>query len=298
MQLNIFLQIAKLIFAELEGAVGCGYKHDQLHIFVETENICMIQQKAKNLLKEHGIEVCVVQSGSREYGKFMNYTVGSKIETGKHATLGGFVKKTNDIYVLLAKHVAELSEDVRMAVDNRKIAKVLPQYNLHGKLDIAVAKVDESVLKICDTRFMDSSGECMVTRLHTLNSEADVKFLQYLPVHIWGAFSSPGKGKITIPEYYVKTMEKLILVEDLEEMGDDQAENDKKRFAKDGDSGAVVCADEIDGGCVRVISMLSGSRNWQEIKSSPRLPQEYITVPLQYGIKQLNEAYGGNFELC
>lgn len=287
------------IIRNIDGAIGCGFRHSSLFIHVDNPNaIDMAETQAKRVLERYNISDFTIVLGSRQVKEF-SIGVGTKV-SGRHVkgTLGGFATNEGTVHGLLARHFVESCPN-QFIVDenNQKIGTVQASEN-RGSLDIAAAKMEISVLNGCDLRFKDSYGDHMTSKLYPFSStETIIEDLQDLPVHIWGSASTPGRGKIIVPEYFVPDMDRLVLVEDLEGDGKTKLEKNK-RFASPGDSGSVVCSNDIDGDYVQVISMFMGSINFNEVEADPKLKGNYLSFRMGSGLEQLNDEIGGTFFLC
>lgn len=252
-------------------------------------------------MQKFGIAEVAIVAGSKEVKMFSLVEVGSSLSNSiRCATLGGFAKNNDTVHVLMARHFAECSQNVFVIDENNrkhKIAKVLTTDGVRGNLDIAAAELEKAALRVCDTHFKESGGDYNTSCLYLFDTDDFHSYLKDLPVHIWGSSSSPGLGKIIIPDFHHINGMRLVLVEDME--GDGAAPiEERNRFAKEGDSGAVICSDDIDGEHVKVISMLMGCNNFKEAEENQSVKQTYLTFRMNSALQQLNKEHNKNFELC
>lgn len=281
----------------MKGVTGCGYRFLILDIYINDklteEDKIRSKIELRNIIEKHKIERFVFRD-EHNFVPFC-FNVGSRIFASHYnATLGGFAKRGNKqtLCILLSRHVSLSTTFISAELDDGKrelIAEVLPQKQVTGPfdVDISVADVIHHFQTKCSKQFRDRYGNPKVSRLVQFE-ESELDWMSGLPVHIWGAASSPGHGLIICPEYYVSMgghdISRYVKIEDLCH-GDD--------FAKPGDSGAIVCADDIAGHCVHVISMLMGSF----CEGNTRQTNKYLSFRLKDGLFQLREEYGEDFEL-
>lgn len=305
----MFFQVPKELFKTIPSATGCGYRYNTFQVWLDQNAECNeneITEKAKNILSAHGIENFVVCLGEKEWTKYCTYSVGSEIytDTGSGNTyryivgsLGGFAKMTpgEHLCLLTAKHVTVQRRDVNATPDNKtgvhtRIARALAPINANApsNLDIAACKVDEEAVRNCEKRFKDSDGYPIRSKLFT---GIQLSTLSALDVHIWGAKSKPGKGRISVSKVYHRTDESMKVFIAIEEIPEAGVASEK--FAKEGDSGAIVCADDPDGKFVHVISMLMGGKMFDRDDRK----QKYMTFLLSEGLNQLSLQQNANFEI-
>jgi hypothetical protein len=166
-------------------------------------------------------------------------------------------------------------------------AYVLPFRNhVEISTDIAIAKVVESEHRNCQFYFKDDSGNPLPSTLYLFE---DLQWLNGLPDYIWGATSRPGHGVIVSTVNYMLNREDPVLrIEDQEPVQGQTI----TRFARLGDSGAIVCAESIDGDTVIVMAMFSGSPNFSKTEANPHEKREYIAFRLNRGLNQLRREHG------
>lgn len=290
--------MARQILA-VEGVTGCGYRYTTLDIFLRdnlsNETRDLSEDKLTVMMSNNGIQnfkFRIEQEAVTVYAE-----VGTQVTSlsEKNASLGGFAKKgvagNDELCVLLARHFANLGKPVYVRQPNggkRLMAHVLdPNVKIECPLDIAVASVLKNVRGDCQTQFRNGDGEQSTSSLFEFEPN-DLDYLTGIPVHIWGAASSPGHGIIITAEHFVQGMNRLVRIED----------RDQKRivrFAKNGDSGAIVCADHPDGEFVHVVSMLMGSP-LDDVGEDQK--KEYLSLRLKDGLLQLQQEHNADFRLC
>ncbi|XP_053383494.1 uncharacterized protein LOC128549845 [Mercenaria mercenaria] len=213
----------------------------------------------------------------------------------KRGTLGCFVnlkqgqrRSRSKQCAILARHVAEHCNDLYHVSDgrDRKIGSIIPATCVkeHGSLDIAAAEMHEQP-DVDGIRFKDSDRNLLPGRMHEYRG-GDRIIRKGRKVYIWGATSNPGRGIITAPEIIIDGMkDPLIQIEDKDE-------NEGTHFAREGDSGAIVCADDPEEKCVHALAMVVGSSSASQTK------REYLTIPLSRGLAQIQDQTGKHVELC
>ncbi|XP_052765768.1 uncharacterized protein LOC128207015 [Mya arenaria] len=296
-------EMARAVFDNVHNAVGCGYRLGSFNIFVKETEIEQYSEETiqdiRSVLKPYGITDFILRSDPKEVMMFSGCKVGSAISAMGVGTLGGFARKGNETCALIAKHVAGEVTHLSL-IDERNNDEIVigtiltpsvdtPLVDL--PVDIAAATLNNVTT---DTLFKNSDKEPMQSRLFDFIS-GDIDFLEGLHVYIWGAKTNPGSGKITMAEFIRNTFTKCIAIEDLDPDEVDGDEN-PQHFAKEGDSGSIVCADDMDGQCVHVISMLMGLKLNRATEKS--IPRQYMSFYLQQGLTQLQHEHGEPFQLC
>lgn len=228
--------------------------------------------------------------------------VGSTISVKRKGTLGGFARlgKSKDLCVILARHLADQGKPLFLQSTTNEDQKTLfghvlePKTTIerYGTLDIALAKVLKACRKNCVVEFKDEDGISLPSEVFKFK---DISPLFGLPVHIWGATSSPGLGKIVIPVLYMKEMEEKFMK--IESRDSYDVSSSAVEFAKEGDSGAVVCANTPDGETLTVLAMLMGSAHNNEDTGTTE-KQQYVCFRLINGLEQLQKEQMANVELC
>ncbi|XP_053382561.1 uncharacterized protein LOC123540597 isoform X2 [Mercenaria mercenaria] len=268
---------------------SCGYRFSTFLIYTK-DGLCSeeLSQKINRVLEEHGItEYSIVTS---DINTFSTCHVGKKIAVKDTkndrkvcGTLGGFAHTSSGEsernWALISRHVASCSSDRNLYVENgeeRVVAKIMKQIH-EGEtekqyLDIAAACLENDVEIGYDTRYITEENVLVPGKLCNYDTEK----LRGLPVHIKGASTPLGLGTVTIPEQSsvqnYDLGENYVVVEDREEHG---------AFCKEGDSGAIVCAEHPDkyGEEVQLISMVVGENCGRK--------GSYATVRLDKGLAQL-----------
>jgi hypothetical protein len=263
----------------------------------------MAEVQVQTIADKHGINEFKIRLEQEVITEFAEYEVGSTLTSrqNRSASLGGFALKgeTKDLSLLVARHFADDGKPVyvRDEKGNKCIfAHIIPP-NVHERfatLDIAAGLVLKKERSKCLTMFKDHCGTPLASELSSFENEAEIEWLKGLPVHIWGASSSPGLGKIIIPDFYVEGMKRLVKIEDRHPVDKEEI----VPFSKEGDSGAIVCADDPDGEKVHVVSMVTGSSNYEEKQQNPDIKGEYLSIRLKDGLMQLEKVHGDTFNLC
>ncbi|XP_045182199.2 uncharacterized protein LOC123540937 isoform X2 [Mercenaria mercenaria] len=294
-----------------------GYRYSKFHIYAleinEEENKRKRNNEIDQVLHRNGIfdyEVTQCTDNVKPL-MYVGASVEARSETSvsvrtrksstsvtKRGTLGCFVnlkhrrrRLRSKQCAILARHVAEHCSDLYHVSDDqdRKIASILPAtcVNENGSLDIAAAEMHEQ-LDEDGIRFKDSDRNLLPGRMHEYNGE-DKIIRSGKRVHIWGATSNPGHGVITAPEIIYEGMkDPLIQIEDKDA-------TEETRFARGGDSGAMVCADDPEGNCVHALAVVMGIPANVQAKQTKR---EYLTIPLSRGLAQIQRQTDKHVELC
>ncbi|WAR20346.1 hypothetical protein MAR_002184 [Mya arenaria] len=244
------------------------------------------------------------------------YKCGHKVfESPASGTLGCFVHNIGgptrpyDIYALISRHVAMFQVADDFVIDGCDVGKVLsPMVGFH---DIAVAGMHNSQLPWLDEKFKTETRDDK--RCHVFDFKEDddetLDYLSGLPVHIWGASSSPGVGRIAI-EHCVSygfggQICSGIIIEDRRYL--------KKPFSKPGDSGSIICSFNIRNDSLFALGMVCGEYKKQVTGPKQRLVDhalpvsesqrktkgtgQYYALRIDEGLKQLSENHGGRFVL-
>ncbi|XP_045181510.2 uncharacterized protein LOC123540491 isoform X2 [Mercenaria mercenaria] len=298
---KISKKLRKSLFALSPSIKRIAYRYNKFYVYAVKERKeyeMERNQKIRDVLKEHGIDECEIAPCS-EHIKELSH-VGAKIRAGetKYGTLSCFInirerrRRRERQGFVLSKHVAQGCTNVYIANGRRRqLGTILPETNRyeHGSLDIAAAELHEEIRQI-DTTFRDSRADPLNGCLHRYTG-ADKIVRTGRKVHIWGANSRPGLGVITAPEVIYDGMKNpLIQVEDKDV-------TDGMRFAEEGDSGAIVCADDPDKKCVHALAMVVGTPTDETGEASANSKREYLTLPLSKGFEQIEKAINGDIEL-
>ncbi|XP_052764779.1 uncharacterized protein LOC128206406 isoform X2 [Mya arenaria] len=345
--------IADAIFNEVEEIKTMGNRFGTFVFFVENAERYDEEQKQQVI---HRLNECLekktihlgnylVRFGTKEIRLSDNICrVGSKVVTAgsSFGTLGGFAEQFEGIVTstcaITAKHVVENPDLKVFKIEraNRKdtiVANILrPRQDLVQlyPVDICAARIMEKDMTVCRKKQRNADFEESESNVLTFEGQ-DRSELQGLPVHIWGATSNPGHGKITVANLYEKHQKYMVGIEDLETSSDSDEEGASAGashttgnlvFAKEGDSGAIVCADQFIRGktAVNAISILTGEKTHdderrvraksnsatqdeQNYTVTPNTPttkgkKMYVSFQLEEGLRQLSQMHNCDFEFC
>jgi hypothetical protein len=260
-------------------------------VFVDDMHNDKINSAIKDVLKSHNIFDFKIVPAICTYKSFLG--VGAKVCPTKGVTpygsLGGFAKKnSHDMCALISRHVAIHSQDKKVSfisgkrsIQSNIISETVPIDSTEPILDISATEILSSDVSKCDTKFKSEEGVCTTGK----DCIYDETHLSSRRVHLWGTVSTPGLGIITMPEIRDRNSnedEAYIIVEN--------RDNSTTVMCKEGDSGAMVCADDDYGSGVEVISMLMG----EDTKN----PGKYATLRIDKGLKQLERQTDSSFRLC
>ncbi|XP_053389805.1 uncharacterized protein LOC123527732, partial [Mercenaria mercenaria] len=273
----------------------CGYRYSTLHINVEHisdsfENDRRNEKIKAFLSRKHinDYRIDIIESQIKEY----NY-VGAEIqsETRTKATLGCFsvYRKGNQktVCCLLSKHFVLGSS--RIFVDDKvHFGTVLPATNEEGGQDIAAAKIVERHLQDLDMNFKNYEDQ---PRPAFLYDNTDNKMLQDQPVYLRGAMTKLGVGTIHIPTLQCCDDTDADYIQIID--GNFTLKMPFERLAVEGDSGSIICMDELGTKNVCVISMLMG----ELLRKSEEEQRVYSTLRLSCALKYLEDKTQGKFIL-
>lgn len=281
-------------------------------VFVDLKNPEeKLTKDIKKVLKKHGIKKCsVVSSFINEYG----CASGSKAEvkpTGNdsfkyYGTLGGYVyvDDKEKLAALISRHVAKTSCDGRVDISNeacsvhgqimpevyteecsrREAAAVTRSNTVH---DAVLAYIDEEDKDNCNFNYITENREPVP------GIQCQLQSLKRLPVHIAGAKTPLGLGKVAISK--CDEVQQALAREDSYVYVEDRKRSqglDPKPFCKEGDSGSMVCTHDPDtnGERVQLISIVMG-----EVFGEAGL---YCTVKLKDTLEQIEKETGRTLSLC
>lgn len=278
---------------------GFGYRYSTFVINIEhSADEEERMEKIKMFLKGHGINDIQFNFVTKSITEYLH--VGAEVRKSENGepfgTLGAFAQftkagKTNPS-AIISKHVAERLTSRKLYIkeneSTREVGDVIGETLTEGTYDIASAKLHPEYEGKYDPSFKNSDNEPREGLLYDGRCE-----LQSLPVHIFGAKTSPGKGIIVIPELRYESPETYIQVQDRQAAGGAPVQ----RMAEPGDSGSIICADTLDDDKVHVIAMLIGSDNHTEERVNPNVRRSYIALPLLQGVQQLENLTAGKFLL-
>ncbi|XP_060594372.1 uncharacterized protein LOC132748752 [Ruditapes philippinarum] len=193
---------------------------------------------------------------------------------------------------LVSRHVAIHSKDMHVSLldQNSSIRSKLIQETVANKcikntdtvvpiLDISAGEINPADISMCDTRFKSECGNPSTRKDCTYED----KQLDNRRIHLWGAVSKPGLGIITIPEVRDRNHDKTYIIVE-------NRANATAVLCREGDSGAMVCADDDYGSGVEAISMLIGKDTTN--------PGKYATFRIDKGLQQLEKQTDSSFSLC
>ncbi|XP_045194346.1 uncharacterized protein LOC123549967 isoform X2 [Mercenaria mercenaria] len=286
---SLELNVAAELYAIDACVKSCGYRFETLQVFVDDTCNDEIKNQVRGVLRKNKImNYDIVPS----IGSFKPlYKVGAKVHPNpdrkSYGTVAGFAKKNRkDLCALVSRHVAIHSSDNNVLLRNgctkilaKIIPETLPEIPNDKTLDISAVEIESIDKEKCDTRFKTEDGVLTTGK----ESSYETKQLRSRDVHLWGGTTSPGLGIITMPEIRDRDEDKsFIIVED--------RQSTNKTFCKKGDSGSMVCADDINDEGVEVISMLIGE--------DADNPGKYATFRIDKGLQQLKRQTKDDFHLC
>ncbi|XP_053382540.1 uncharacterized protein LOC123540427 isoform X3 [Mercenaria mercenaria] len=299
-------QVSQMLFTRDESVKGCGSRLKTFHVDVEElstpEENSDREKQIREMLSNYGINDVRFNfvSPSLDQYNYVGACIAAKCEIDtKTGTLGCFANHEKDkesaLCTLFAKHVAQgCSPEIYVRDKDQKLesfAILLSDTYVDGGHDIAAAKINSHYISSCDKQFKNIEEKKVPAELHTVDDNTS---LQGQTIHLWGAHSKPGIGKINIQDFhYHDGTVSYIEVQD----GSIAKGNPNAVLAEPGDSGAIVCMDESNGEKVRVISMLMGSTNDTVAQKDPKVKRKYLTLPLSSGLQTLEQRTKGTFQL-
>ncbi|KAH3806154.1 uncharacterized protein LOC127835340 [Dreissena polymorpha] len=155
-----------------------------------------------------------------------------------------------------------------------------------GELDIAAARIERPD-QIRNPMFMSSRKAFKKSILFDFRrkDEHEIrKLLDSEQVYAWASSKVPLKGQIYIPIYKNPiTKQRFVAIKNEFDVPGSQTDDlpDPNAFGKEGDSGAIVCSDDIDGKGVIVYSMFTNKLENENGRTF------YLTLILQDGLDQL-----------
>ncbi|XP_052224871.1 uncharacterized protein LOC127840493 [Dreissena polymorpha] len=227
----------------LPAIIGCLKKRGTLQIYVSQSTNESDQDNIRRELEDHDID-----KFNFVYVKSKHLFASGDSIFGGRGTLGGFVKKldlpTVDIHAeradagrdstvaaLISRHVVqETNEEMLTVGTNQTPIGRIGTLNESHAVDILPVDVDAVYASECDPRFLTELHVQMFSRLKT---SAAIHELNGKPVHIWSAGSKPGFGLIVEQDFRTSNGLRVII-------------RDRRRgtrFAREGDSGAMICYD-------------------------------------------------------
>ncbi|XP_053390980.1 uncharacterized protein LOC128553818 [Mercenaria mercenaria] len=299
-------EISQELFQREKSVKGCGFRLKSFHVDIEElptkEEHNDRERRIRDFLCARNINNVKFNFVSPKLAKYsyvgakVGFKCGSIMQTG---TLGCFAKHSrcnkSDLCALFSKHVAQgCSEKILIRDEDQQFTTfgtLLSDTFVDGGHDIAAAKVNSNHLSSCDMGFKNDEGEKAPGELYNIG---DTTNLQGHPIHLWGAKSKPGIGKITVQHYhFAQDTDTFIEVQD----GCIALGKADAVLAERGDSGAIVCMNESNGEKVKIISMLIGSTNETVSQEDPKVKRKYLTLPLSSGLQTLENRTHGKFQL-
>ena len=280
---------------------SCGYCCSTFQVNVNTKVISEeLEKDIAGIMKLHRIaKYTIISSGVREFSAChvgQRVKVERKIGEYISGTLGGFAKTSSEEserkWAIISRHVAKCSRDRKMYVakdesdmNHEYCGDIMKEINgdegNKPYLDIAAASLEKGI--DFDSNFVTENGDLVPGKLCLYDPEK----LRGLNVHVKGAVTPLGLGVISMPEQISVKSDSLdenyIIVED---------RNPENAFVQEGDSGAIVVAENPDkfGEEVQLISMVMGERVGQK--------GSYTTVRLDKGLEHLKSLTDKDFNMC
>lgn len=272
----------------MESVHGCGFCRDVLLVYIydNCSDSYKSEQDVKAITESHGIEKVdfrYIQRDTAEYATSGDAITGMGTRRG---TLGGFLKKDDNLYAITAKHIADEVGQSCYTEDGHRLGEFV---KLSQTLDIAVAQIDKENVTRCDLSLKDEDGHKLRIPCEIHNLPDD---LQDLPVYIRGAVTKPGLGKIVVP-FYQHMEDQHIVIENL-------SYTYSGNFCKEGDSGALVLGRAREGKKeVWAIGTIMGElkSTGQESEGKASGPQ-FLAVGLETGLNNLSEGEQNTFVLA
>ncbi|XP_053390398.1 uncharacterized protein LOC128553290 isoform X2 [Mercenaria mercenaria] len=294
---------------------GYSYRfHTRLQIFVSKDSIDRLKPEIVQTLEKHGIkqgdfDIVPPIDDVSHYNKIHS---GARVERDTlYGSLAGFVsmqrEQSEDLCAIASKHILDGQRSVELTNDEIRItADVIPETapgDQQMVYDISVAQIRTEDKIYCEGRFRNESGTFMKGKMCSYDDDQ----LNCQNVHIYGASTPRGQGIISMTQYNQRTeneetnpnrehevKEQMNLnteSEDREESNINNGHEDQKKtyivvedreggkpFCAEGDSGAMVCADDEDGNHVQLISTVMGESG-----------KRYTTLRLTKAIAKLEE---------
>lgn len=290
----------------IRGVLAYGIVHGILTVYVDESLDKTEKEDAERNVSEifdtNLFKICFIQNRIQEFsdvkvGARIGNTLTSSPNSKCTASLAAFatdkteLNSTADkrIYLLMSNHVArtlfnQSKTSVHIFNINHEIGPVvgtLLEPSENNQFDLALAKLERQDL-VDDEKTKLKNSSNSPKRCHVVNTCNVDEDLSGLRVHIWGACSSPGFGQIACGDLrFSDNQARHIVVED----------TCTTSFSQIGDSGSIVCSDNVYKDCVDAISVLVGgyivsSDNGTESRN------QYITVELDGCLRHLSTKHG------
>ncbi|XP_053382547.1 uncharacterized protein LOC128546020 isoform X3 [Mercenaria mercenaria] len=303
---HVIKQVSHMLFKQDKSVKGCGYRFKTFH--VDVQELPTLQENSdrekriREMLNDNGITDIRFNfvSPSLDLYSYVGAQIAAKCETvTQTGTLGCFANHAKDneptLCALFSKHVVQgCSPEIYVGDKDQKLKSfgtLLSDTYVDGGHDIAAARINNKDFSSCEKQFKNMKNEKVPAELHTVG---DNTIFPGQTIHLWGAHSKPGIGKINIPDFhYPDGTDSYIEIQD----GSIARGKPNAVLAEPGDSGAIVCMDLSNGKKVRVISMLMGSTNDTVAQKDPKVKRKYLTLPLSSGLQTLEQRTKGTFQL-
>ena len=286
--LTLSLKVSAELYRIDPSVKSCGYRYSTLQVFVDDTSNEKINNCIKNVLEKHGVGDFDIVPSIGTYKRLLGVGAMVNPKEDRYGSVGGFAERNSDtLCALISRHVAIHSENGEVVLSDGKTSKTIrsnliqesvPVGQAEAVLDISATVIPSTDAGMCETKFKSEEG-VPVTGMECTYED---KTLDNRPVHLWGATSTPGLGIITMPEIRDRDSDKTFIVVE-------NRVGSATHLGKEGDSGAMVCADNDYDSSVECISMLIGEDN--------ETPGRYATFRIDKGIEQLERQTNSRFEL-
>ncbi|XP_052760682.1 uncharacterized protein LOC128203341 [Mya arenaria] len=286
---------------KIQGLLAYGERFGTLNIFLsnDSETETTVEEAVQHVLQKWDINKVVFRYGSTFIEPYMK--PGDKVFEEPFGSLACFAREASGhVYALFSKHVAEFNTN-KLFIDGEDVGKLLPT-DKHT-LDIAAAQIHESYEKKCRFMFQTEQGQEKKSTLYDCSKDSNS--LSGKRVHLHGAMTSPGLGKVSIEKLYVLdgNYEGVLF--------EDRKSGTNQPFCVRGDSGAMVltyCSKDDE---LKVIGMIIGEQVKNHIKTCarPMYPdgkaeaclvthKSYVGFKMTDGLKELEERHRICLSLC
>ncbi|XP_060586398.1 uncharacterized protein LOC132742097 isoform X13 [Ruditapes philippinarum] len=311
-------QVIRSLYRLSPSVRGYSYKFiTRLQIHVFGNDIEKLRPKIAEILNNHGIksdsyDVVPPLDDVKQFSKILS---GSRVEVdeSKHfGSLTSFVKmtpktqKTKTYCSLASKHLLQgqktldiLSKERTLKAD--VIEKTAPLGDLNMLFDIAAARIKKEDELHCDGRFKTENGTLMKGKMNKDDS------IDCLHVHMYGAETPFSRGIIATTQYINihssvngEESQPEAVEDDINEVNRFiyvQSRDKTKPFCKQGDSGAMVCADHEEDNHVELISSVIGGPLIVKNKDGKNMiTDSYQTLRLRSGVDYLEKLTQSDIE--
>lgn len=291
--------------------MACGESFGIVEVFISEDidgnAITKALERVRSVLAPHNIKFshrCVSP-------KIQNFQCpGSAVTSSScqcFGTLGGFSWGTNlqadctaikdkekhkreekSLFALISGHVSKVLDGPRLEVNGRSFGIIMDPVWSHENLDIASIKVDAIDISEENRLFRNENGSPSPCKVIT---NCDLALVPKI-VHFNGAKTKLGLGEILLERCFFKN--------ENNSTGHYIAFGDRMSygvvsipFCKEGDSGAIVCANDKRGKFVHVIAMIIG-----KFTDNKSLENIYLALNMHEGLIELKARYNHQFVLC